>query len=214
MQPQKFVDELRRARAVAILRTDRAEAGAPALEAAVRGGFTCLEVTLGTVNALSLIEAFAGREGLVVGAGTVLTVDQARDCVRAGARFLVSPVVDPDVIAVAAELGVAVIPGAHTPGEMLAAHRAGAPLVKLFPAPTDLPGYVRQVLGPLPFLKIVPTAGVDADNARQVLEAGAWAVGCVSCLFPPAHLASGRFDGVETRARALLAAARSAKVGV
>jgi len=210
MHVQEFVAELRRERAVAILRTDRAEAGAPALEAAVRGGFRCLEVTLGTVDALSLIEAFAHREDLILGAGTVLTVPQARDCVAAGARFLVSPVVDVDVIAVAAELGVAVIPGAHTPGEMLAAHRAGAPLVKLFPAPTDLPGYVRQVLGPLPFLKIVPTAGVDADNARQVLEAGAWAVGCVSCLFPPDVLQAGGFDIVETRARALITAARSA----
>lgn len=210
MQPDAFVAALRAERVVAILRTDRPEAGVEALEAALRGGFRCLEVTLGTVGALSVIEAFAGREDVIIGAGTVLTAAQALDCVRAGAQFLVSPVVDPEVISAAAELGVAAIPGAHTPGEMLAAHRAGAPLVKLFPAPADLPGYVKQVLGPLPFLKLVPTAGVDATNARQVLEAGAWAVGCVSCLFSPELLQAGDFDGVEARARALLAAARSA----
>lgn len=210
MTPQSFVERLRQERAVAILRTAHAEAGAPALEAALRGGFRVLEVTLGTPGALGLIETFAGREEIVVGAGTVLTVAEAREAVRAGARFLVSPVTDPEVIAEAAALGVASVPGAHTPGEMLAAHRAGAPLVKLFPAPADLPGYVRQVLGPLPFLKLVPTAGVDAGNARQVLEAGAWAVGGVSFLFPAEALAAGRFDEVEARARALLTAARAA----
>ena len=213
MTPDRFVSRLRAERAVAILRTDRRDAGAPALEAAVRGGFRCLEVTLGTAGALPLIEAFADREDLTVGAGTVLSVGEARACVSAGARFLVSPVVDDEVIAAAADLGVAAIPGAHTPTEMLAAHRAGAPLVKLFPAPADLPSYVRQVLGPLPMLKLVPTSGVEISNARQVLEAGAWAVGCVASLFPPEALRAARFDEVEARARQLLAAVAAAELG-
>jgi 2-keto-3-deoxy-6-phosphogluconate aldolase len=87
-------------------------------------------------------------------------------------RFLVSPVTDAAVIRRATELGVASIPGGHTPTELLAAHRAGAPLVKLFPAPAGGPAWLRSLLAPLPFLKVVPTNGVDQDNARQWLDAG------------------------------------------
>jgi 2-dehydro-3-deoxyphosphogluconate aldolase/(4S)-4-hydroxy-2-oxoglutarate aldolase len=125
------------------------------------------------------------------------------------ARFLVSPVVDEAVIEAAAELGVASIPGCATPTEMLRAHRAGAPLVKLFPSPGNVTAWVRAVLGPLPALKIVPTNGVDATNAREVLAAGAHAVGFVGPLFDAAEVAAGRYDRVEERARALLAAVRS-----
>ncbi|MFH2008611.1 MAG: bifunctional 4-hydroxy-2-oxoglutarate aldolase/2-dehydro-3-deoxy-phosphogluconate aldolase [bacterium] len=212
MQSDDFLDELRRLRAVAILRTDRKEAAGPAMEAAVRGGFRALEFTLNTPGALERIAEFAARDGLLVGAGTVLTTAQARDAVAAGACFLVSPVADPEVIDTARELGVAAIPGCATPSEMLRAHRAGAPLVKLFPGPPDTPTYVRQILGPLPFLRIVPTSGVDGNNAAATLEAGAWAVGFVSCLFDAQDLAADRFDRVEARARDLLAATAAAKI--
>jgi len=112
------------------------------------------------------------------------------------------------VIAAGLSLGVAVVPGCHTPTEMLAAHRAGAPLQKLFPAPGIGPAYVRACLGPLPFLKIVPTHGVDATNARAWLDAGAHAVGFTQSLFDAGDIEAGRFDRIEERARALLAAVR------
>jgi Entner-Doudoroff aldolase len=178
------------------------------MEAAVRGGFRIVEFTLTIPGALDLVEEFARRRDLVVGAGTVLTADEARAAVGRGARFLVSPVVDPDVIAAGLRAGVAFIPGCQTPTEMLAAHRAGAPLQKLFPAPGTGPAYIRACLGPLPFLKIVPTNGVDAQNARAWLEAGAFAVGFTHALFDVGDLAAGRFDRIEERARALLAACR------
>ena len=91
---------------------------------------------------------------------------------------------------------------------MLAAHRAGAPLQKLFPAPGIGPAYVRACLGPLPFLKIVPTHNVDAANARAWLEAGAHAVGFTQSLFDAADIQAGRFDRIEEQARVLLAAVR------
>lgn len=208
MKPASFVELLGRERASAILRTAHGEAAGPAMEAAVRGGFRVVEFTLNTPGALDLIERFARNVELTVGAGTVLTVDDARAAVERGARFLVSPVVDADVIREAEALGVAMIPGTHTPTEMLLAHKLGAPLQKLFPAPGDGPGFVRACLGPLPFLRIVPTSGVDEGNAAAFLAAGAHAVGFVGPLFDPDDLQAGRFDRVERRARALLASVR------
>jgi Entner-Doudoroff aldolase len=209
--PAAFLEILAAARASAILRTDLADAAAPAMEAAVRGGFRVIEFTLTTPGALDLVRAFSARRDIVVGAGTVLTVDDARAAVAAGARFLVSPVVDEAVIAAARDLGVAAIPGTYTPTEMLRAHRAGAPLQKLFPAPDAGPKYVKAILGPMPFLRIVPTSGVHENNADAYLRAGAFAVGFVNTLFEPTDLAAGSFDRIEERARRMLAAIGGAR---
>jgi len=208
MMPERFVGLLGEARASAILRCPTRQAAASAMEAAVRGGFRIVEFTLTIPGALDLVEEFSRRQDLIVGAGTVLTSEEARAAVTRGARFLVSPVIDREVIAAGLSLGVAVVPGCHTPTEMLAAHRAGAPLQKLFPAPGIGPAYVRACLGPLPFLRIVPTHGVDAANARAWLDAGAHAVGFTQSLFDAADIQAGRFDRIEERARALLAAVR------
>jgi 2-dehydro-3-deoxyphosphogluconate aldolase/(4S)-4-hydroxy-2-oxoglutarate aldolase len=134
----------------------------------------------------------------------VLTVEQARGCKRAGARFLVSPVTDAEVIAEAGKLGCLAVPGAGTPTELWAAHRAGASLQKLFPAPAGGPDWLRAVLAPMPFLRVVPTNGIDADNAAAWLSAGAFAVGCNRALFDPAELAAHAWDLVEARAKKLL----------
>jgi Entner-Doudoroff aldolase len=208
MDVDSFVELLRRERASAILRCGDGEVARQAMAAALRGGFRVVEVTLTTPDALPLIAELASREGVVVGAGTVLTTAEADDAVAAGARFLVSPVVDPAVIRRAAELGVASLPGAHTPTELLAAHRAGAPLLKLFPAPAGGPAYLRSVLAPLPFLRIVPTNGVDLDNAAEWLAAGAWALGFVASLFAAEDLRERRWDRIEERAARILARVR------
>lgn len=163
-----------------------------------------MEVTLNTPGALDAIARLAERPELCVGAGTVLSAEDARRAVERGARFLVSPVVDPEVIRVGGELGAVVIPGAFTPTELLSAHRAGAPLQKLFPAPPDGPEYLRACLGPLPFLRLVPTSGVRLDNAGDFLAAGAFALGFVRSLFEPEDLARGAFDRIEERARAIV----------
>ena len=208
MKPEAFVGRLGEVRASAILRCPSRQAAASAMEAAVRGGFRIVEFTLTIPGALDLVEEFSRRGDLIVGAGTVLTADEARAAVGRGARFLGSPVIDPEVIAAGLSTGVAFIPGCHTPTEMLAAHRAGAPLQKLFPAPGIGPAYVRACLGPLPFLRLVPTHGVDAANARAWLDAGAFAVGFTHALFDAGDIKAGRFDRIEERARTLLAALR------
>lgn len=206
MSPEQFVETLGRLRASAILRTSIPEVVAPAMAAAIRGGFRVVELTMNTPDVLEHISTLAARTELVVGAGTVLSPEAARAAVGAGARFLVSPVVDEAVIEEAARLGVAVMPGTQTPTEMLRAHRAGAQLQKLFPAPASGPAYVRAALGPLPFLRIVPTSGVDEHNAAAWLAAGAFAVGFVAPLFRAEDLRAGRFDAIEARARRMLAA--------
>ncbi|MBT8059951.1 MAG: bifunctional 4-hydroxy-2-oxoglutarate aldolase/2-dehydro-3-deoxy-phosphogluconate aldolase [Gammaproteobacteria bacterium] len=208
MDREEFIRLLGREKGTAILRTDDQETAARAMEAALNGGFRIIEFTLTIPGVFELIREFSRRDGLVVGAGTVMTADEADRAVESGASFLVSPVVDPAVIEAANRLGVASMPGTHTPTEMLLAHRAGAPLVKLFPAPAGGPAWVRSVLGPMPWLKIVPTNGVDARNAGEWIEAGAWAVGFVAPLFVPDDLKARRWDAIEQRARDCLAALR------
>ena len=195
-------------RCSAILRTPHAKAVVAALEAAVDGGFRVVECTLNTPGALAAIESFARSDELLVGAGTVLTTEDARAAVDAGARFLVSPVCDPEIISWCVENDVVAIPGTYTPTEMLLAHRSGAPIVKLFPGPSGGPEYVKVVRGPLPFLRIFPTSGVNLENAAAYLAAGAFGVGFVNCLFQPDDLEHGRYDVVRDRAREMVATVR------
>jgi Entner-Doudoroff aldolase len=208
MNAAGFVNLLGRERALVILRADDAAVAAPAMEAAARAGFRILEFTLNTPGALDLIATFSAREELVVGAGTVLDDGDARAALSAGASFLVSPVFDRSVVDVAREAGVAVMPGVQSPTEMLQAYRAGAPLQKLFPAPGSGPAWVRACLGPLPFLRLVPTNDVDADNAGSWLASGAFAVGFGNRLFRPEELVRRRFDEIERRARKMLESVR------
>lgn len=184
----------------AILRTKDAKLAENAMRAAVTGGFRMIEFTLTTPGAFDLIAMFAKENDLIVGAGTVLTTDDARRAVNAGARFIVSPITDGDIIDEAQRLEVVSVPGTVTPTEMVTAHRLGADFVKFFPAQGDVAGYVRSILGPLPFLRIFPTSGVTEDNFVTILEAGAAGVGFVGSLFDPRDMAAERFDFIRERA--------------
>ena len=176
----------------------------------MRGGFTILEFTLTTPGVYELVQDFSRREGVVVGTGTVMDAGDVRRSVDAGARFVVSPVVDEEMIEAATDLGVASMPGTHTPTEMLRAHRAGAQLCKLFPAAAGGPAWAKSVLGPMPYLKIVPTNGVDEHNAADWLNAGCFAVGFVNPLFEPEDIVAGRWDELEARAARCIANVKSA----
>lgn len=142
-------------------------------------GIGVVEVTMNSADASGvirrLVNSYEGR--LVVGAGTVLDADQAAAAVDAGAEFLVTPHVDDAVAAAAHRLKVPLIPGALTPTEILRAWRAGAAIVKLFPAVTVGPQYLRQLRGPLPDIPLLPTGGVTAENTAEFIAAGAVAVG-------------------------------------
>jgi Entner-Doudoroff aldolase len=206
MTPDTFVELLGREKATAILRTDSQDKAASAMQAAIRGGFRIIEFTLTTPGVFELVQDFSRHDDLVVGTGTVMNAAQAQQSVDAGARFRVSPVVDETMIVAANELGVASMPGTHTPTEMWRAHNAGSQLCKLFPCPHGGPDWVRSVLAPMPYLKIVPTNGVDQHNAGDWIAAGAFAAGFVAPLFVPADIAAGRWDAIEERARQCVAA--------
>jgi len=198
------LDALWQERTTAVLRTNSQDAARSAMDAAVLGGFRIIEFTLTIPGAMDLIKDFALHSDLIVGAGSVLSAESAREAVSRGAQFLVSPVMDPVVVAEARKLEVAMIPGALTPTELLHAYRNGAPLQKLFPEPPGGPKYLRACLGPMPFLRVVPShSGVDASNALAYLEAGAYAVAFVTHLFDPQDIAQGKFKSIEERARSL-----------
>jgi Entner-Doudoroff aldolase len=194
-----------RHRCSAILRTNDREAVRPALEAAIAGGFRIVEVTMTTPDCLDHVSALSERRDLIVGAGTVLTVEDAKEAMAAGARFLVSPVTDPQIITFCRQHDLVSVPGTLTPTEMMTAHRAGADLVKLFPGPANGPDFVRAVRGPLPFLRIVPTSGVTEANAAEWLQAGAFALGFVAPLFDAEDLRLRRFDALQARAARIVA---------
>ena len=155
-------------------------------------------------------------DGFLLGAGTVTDAATARAVIDAGASFVVGPVFRPDVVAECHEREVPVIPGCFSPTEILAAHNAGADIIKLFPATALGPQYIKDVLAPLPHIKLMPTGGVTVENAGDWIRAGAVAVGLGSALLEAAAIGSGRFDVIRSnaeRAVASVAAARQHRTG-
>ncbi len=209
MKAEILLDRMWQERAVAIIRTGDHDVARDAMSAAIEGGFRLVEFTLHCPRPFELIESFARQDGIVVGAGTVMQPDDARRSIEAGASFIVSPILDEDVVGAAIEHGAVAMPGVRTPTEMVRAHRMGATLQKLFPAPANGPAYIRAALGPLPFLRLVPTSGVTPENVVQYIAAGAYAVGFVAPLFPPEVLADHDYIEVERLAREALAATKA-----
>jgi len=169
-----------------------------ACRAAVRGGLRVLEITLTTPGALRAIETLAARGDAIVGAGTVLTVEQARAVKDAGGRFALSPVFDPAVVAEAHRLDMLAVPGTASPTEILAAFRCGARLIKVFPVGAlGGPAFLRAVRGPFPDIPLVGTNGPTADNLAEYFAAGALAVGLGGEVFPDGYTLAS----IETSAR-------------
>jgi 2-dehydro-3-deoxyphosphogluconate aldolase/(4S)-4-hydroxy-2-oxoglutarate aldolase len=199
--------------AIAVVRLDDAERAIAAADAVHAGGVSAIEVTLTTPGALRVIERLAVRDGMLVGAGSVLDAQSARDAIASGARYLVSPVVLAELVEIGHEADVPVLLGAFTPTEILAAHRLGADAVKVFPADSLGPAFIRGVLAPMPFLKLVPTGGVTPDNVGDWLRAGAAAVGLGSALLDGRRIALGDFAALTERARMVAAAVAAARGG-
>lgn len=180
-----------------------------ACRAAVRGGLRVLEITLTTPGALDAIRALAGSEDCVVGAGTVLSPDDARRAADAGARFAMSPVTDPDVVRTVHDLGLLGVPGAGSATEILAASDTGARLVKVFPSgPLGGPEFLRKIRGPLPDIPLVPTSGPTADSLAEYVAAGAVAVGVGSEVFAEGFTPAS-VEAAARRLRESMDAARS-----
>jgi 2-dehydro-3-deoxyphosphogluconate aldolase/(4S)-4-hydroxy-2-oxoglutarate aldolase len=199
---------------VPVVRAASPELAVRAAEAVLAGGISIFEITMTVPDAPSVIRTLVARFGerAVVGAGTVLDADAANRCIEAGAAFLVSPGLDLGTIAAAKARGIPIMPGALTPTEVITAWKAGADMVKIFPASAvGGPKYLRALRGPLPDVKLLPTGGVNATTAGEYIAAGASALGVGSELVDPAALARGDDALLTTRARELVEAVAKAR---
>jgi 2-dehydro-3-deoxyphosphogluconate aldolase/(4S)-4-hydroxy-2-oxoglutarate aldolase len=198
---------------VAVVRLDDLSRAVPLTEALVAGGVRAVEFTFTNPDAAAAITA--AHEGLggraLIGAGSVLDAETARVAILAGAAFVVTPTVSLPVIEICNRYGVATVIGALTPTEILTAWQAGATYVKVFPASLGGPRYLRDVRGPLPQVKLIPTGGVDAANAGEFIRVGAVAVALGSNLVDARSVANDDWPTITERAQAIVAAVARAR---
>ena len=197
---------------IGVVRTESSKELLQVAEAIRAGGVRCIEIAMTTPNALRVIEEVASElEDVLVGAGTVLDPETARAAILAGAEYLVSPTLNFKVIELAKRYGKIAIPGAFSPTEILAAWEAGADIVKVFPATRLGPQYFKDIKAPLPQVRLMPTGGVDANNAADFIRAGADVICVGSALVDKEAIAEGRFEVLTENARRLLAAVKEGR---
>ena len=213
MTKEQIIHRLLNPGVVAILRADRSTDLIEATRALIEGGISAVEITMTTPNALQVIaevrRVFGDR--VLPGVGSVLDVKTARAAVEAGAEYVVTPVLKPEVIAACIEMGKPVFAGSYTPTEAQTAHELGADFIKIFPADGLGPKYISAIRGPLPHLKIVPTGGVDVQTAGAFIRAGCVAVAAGSTLVSKDILKNKDWAKLRELAAALVAAVAEAR---
>jgi 2-dehydro-3-deoxyphosphogluconate aldolase/(4S)-4-hydroxy-2-oxoglutarate aldolase len=210
---EQILTRMSEAGVVAVIRAKSKDQLMDITSALLEGGVPSIEVTMSTPKAIAGIEQLADKFGdkAIVGVGTVLDASTARDAIAAGAQFVVSPITDPDVIATTIRYGKVSVPGAFTPTEIVRAWTLGGDVIKVFPATALGPQYLKDLLAPLPQLKLTPTGGVDAKNAGAWIKAGAVCVGAGSSLVSKDALAKNDWAAVATAARAFVDAVKAAR---
>ncbi|HEX8339661.1 MAG TPA: bifunctional 4-hydroxy-2-oxoglutarate aldolase/2-dehydro-3-deoxy-phosphogluconate aldolase [Tepidisphaeraceae bacterium] len=200
---------------VAVIRAPSVDVLLPLTEALLAGGVKSIEVTMSTPKAITGIEQLADRFGdtAVIGVGTVLDAGTAADAMRAGARFVVSPFTDARVIETVIRQGQVMIPGAYTPTEILHAWTLGGDVIKVFPSTALGPQYFKDLLAPLPQLKLTPTGGVDAANVGNWIKAGAVCVGVGSALVTKDAMAKGDWASITRAAKGFTDTINQARAG-
>ena len=192
---------------IPVLRAKNAEQAHAVVEAMIAGGVTVVEVTMTCPDACGILKALKTGYGakLLLGSGTVTTAREAEETIEAGAEFVVSPSLHPDVIAASRAAGKLSIPGALTPTEVITADRAGADYVKIFPC-SAMGGasYLKSLLAPFPHLKLIPTGGVTLKTAEEFIRAGARALGVGSDLVNLAAIDEGKPEIITEAAKAYL----------
>ena len=210
---QAVTAAIEQAGVVAVIRMQDAGRLRAVVDALAEGGLRAVEVTMTVPGATELIRDLASSlsDDFLLGAGTVLDEHTAERVVDAGARFVVSPVFRPAMIHVCHRLGVPALPGCFSPTEILTAWEAGADIVKVFPATALGPGFLNDVRGPLPQVKLMPTGGVTLDNAGDWIRAGAVAVGVGTALLDKAAIAAGNYAVLRDNAARIIASVRAAR---
>lgn len=210
---QGIVEQIEDLGIVAVIRLQEPGKLHAVVDAIAAGGVRALEVTMTVPGAVDLIRALAPTlpPGFLLGAGTVLDPRTAAAVIDAGAQFVVSPVFRPPVIEACHARDVAAMPGCFTPTEILAAWDAGADIVKVFPATALGPAFFKDIRGPLPQVKLMPTGGVTIENAGEWIRAGAVAVGVGTALLDAKAIAAGAYDVLRTNAERIVANVRNAR---
>ena len=206
MSKQAVLDQIAELGLIAVIRGPSEALTLDMVAALAAGGVKAIEITYTTPNAEAVVAALARRFGgsLLLGMGTLTHADQAASAHAAGARFLVSPVCEPDLVAAMTATGLATMAGALTPTEVLRAYRWGSDVVKVFPGSLTGPSYIKALKGPFPDIPMMPTGGVSAENVKAWFDAGVVAVGAGSELCPPQLARDGRFDEITARAAAFV----------
>lgn len=206
MKKQDVLKRLFESGVVAVIRMNDRQRVARVVDAIRLGGVDCIEITMTLPGAIEVIADLASKAGtdVVIGAGTVTDPETARAVIDAGAQFVVSPIFDPRIIACCRERDVVSIPGCYTPTEIFAATAAGADIVKVFPARGLGPGYLKDLAGPFPNLRLMPTGGVTIENVGEWVAAGAVAVGIGGELLDKKAIAEGRYEVLTERAKMLV----------
>lgn len=206
------LDVLRADRVLSVVRAETIPDSAALCHALSSGGIRTVELTFTTPGVLDVLRSAAdavAHSDVVLGVGTVLNGDQARAAIDAGADFLVTPGIRPEVAEVAVSNEVPVFLGALTPTEVAVAADLGSAAVKIFPAAGFGPGYLSDLHGPYPDVELLPSGGITAENARAYLDAGALAVCAGTGVVPPARVAAGDWDDITARARTFVTALSS-----
>jgi 2-dehydro-3-deoxyphosphogluconate aldolase/(4S)-4-hydroxy-2-oxoglutarate aldolase len=176
------------------------------IDALSTGGIKNIEITMTVPNADEIINELVStvKDDVIIGAGTVLSKDDANKVISAGAKFIVSPILDLDIIKVCKDRNIPVAPGCYTPTEILKGWNAGAEIIKVFPATSLGPGYFKDIHAPLPFIRMMPTGGVTVDNVGEWVEAGACAVAIGSDLLNKKLIADDNYNKLSERAALLV----------
>jgi 2-dehydro-3-deoxyphosphogluconate aldolase/(4S)-4-hydroxy-2-oxoglutarate aldolase len=207
------VDRIEQAGVVAVIRLKDPAVLRAVVDALSEGGIRALEVTMTVPGAIELIRQLAATlpPECILGAGPVVDAETARRVIDAGAQFVVSPVFRLETILACHEHGAASMPGCFTPTEILNAWDGGADVVKVFPATALGPGFFKDVRGPLPHVKLMPTGGVTLDNAGEWIRAGAVAVGVGTALLDGTAIAAGDYATLKANAERIVASVRAAR---
>ncbi|MDO4453781.1 MAG: bifunctional 2-keto-4-hydroxyglutarate aldolase/2-keto-3-deoxy-6-phosphogluconate aldolase [Eubacteriales bacterium] len=215
MEKEEILKKMREEKLVSVLRARDQEEGKKLVDAVIRGGIHLIEITMtmeqgNPVEFLqTMCETYRDQKEIVVGAGTVLDAETARQAILAGAQYIVSPGLNTETIRLCNRYRVPVFPGVMTPTEAICALEMGCDVIKIFPGNIVGPSAIRSLKGPLPQAEFMPSGGVDTDNVEQWLQAGAFAVGTGSSLTVGAK--TGNFEAVTAKAREFVHAVAEAK---
>ncbi len=206
MNKDEAFDVILSTKVIAVIRMADTEKLAKVIRAVQEGGVKAIEITMTTPDAVNVIHTISKKKSkdILLGAGSVLDPETAALVIHSGADFVVSPVTNPEMIKLCNRYGKLVAPGAFTPTEIISAWEMGADIVKIFPATSVGPKYFKDIKGPLPQVRLMPTGGVNLDNAREFITNGACCVGIGTALLDKKAIAENNWDVLTQKAESLI----------